>query len=376
MNMPYAKKRFALLITVLVLAMALAGCIKEQSPVPTAPGGLTTVTAGQLGNQTQDPAATPTAALEMRVVSLSDPNSTLNVREQPSTDAEIVIALKNGASITVIGTEDDWLHIQTADGQQGYVKASFTVPAGQATNGPTNAPTATQGNTPTMAPGQATPAPGSSDYGLITATAAVSMSYFDDALFVGDSVSYGFSLYVNKQRNSGQSYLGKSIFLTAGSFGIHHAITSLSADGSVHPSYEGKKWLIEDFMAEKGFKKVYIMLGMNDIALYGIDQSVSNYAELISRIRVKVPDAKIYIQSVTPTTKDGAKAKLNNPNIYAFNDKMHLWARENSCYFLDIASVLRDSAGNLPTNLSNDNFVHLADAAFPLWVEYLRTHTK
>ena len=47
-----------------------------------------------------------------------------------------------------------------------------------------------------------------------------------------------------------------------------------------------------------------------------------------------------------------------------------------NCYYLDIAYCLMDSEGNLPSKYSSDQYVHLSNAAFPLWVDYLRTHTK
>jgi len=373
------KKATSLFVLCLLLGMmVLSGCDTSYEPIPTAPGQTTAVPEGSTAIPTgTEPGVTatavPTSSAEIRIVSLSDPNGTLRVRETPSTEADVVTVLANGANVTVLATEGEWIKIKTADNELGYIMTSYTVAQGQQ---PTAKPTANPTTGPTQKPGAATPAPDASAYGLPDAKAAVSMSFFDDALFVGDSVSYGFKLYVDKQRNKGDDYLGKSIFLTAGSFGIHHAITAVNVEGSVHPSYGGQKWLIENFMADKKLKKVYIMLGMNDVALYGIEASVTNYATLISRIRAKVPDAVIYIQSVTPTTKDGAKPKLNNTNIYAFNDQMNNWANNNQCYFLDIASVLKDDQGNLPTKLSNDNFVHLADAAFPLWVDYLRTHTN
>lgn len=189
-------------------------------------------------------------------------------------------------------------------------------------------------------------------------------------------MSYGFKLYVDKTRSSDKEYLGTSIFLAGGNFGVNHALTPIDAKDSVHPTYQGEKWLIEDLMAAKSLKKVYIMLGMNDVALHGIDKTVQNYSELISRIRAKNPNAIIYIQSVTPLTKNGQKEKLNNTNIYALDDKLHALCIASQCYYLDIASVLKDSEGYLPKNLSNDDYAHLETTAFPLWVDYLRTHAK
>ena len=49
--------------------------------------------------------------------------------------------------------------------------------------------------------------------------------------------------------------------------------------------------------------------------------------------------------------------------------------KSNGYYYIDVASVMRDSEGYLPDNLSSDNYVHFTDAACEKWIDYLRTHT-
>ena len=58
--------------------------------------------------------------------------------------------------------------------------------------------------------------------------------------------------------------------------------------------------LVEDSVKATGKHRVYIMLGMNDIAIAGIDKSVKNMEKVVDSILAKTPDALIYIQSMTP----------------------------------------------------------------------------
>ena len=125
-------------------------------------------------------------------------------------------------------------------------------------------------------------------------------------------------------------------------------------------------------------KKIYIMLGMNDIALYGIDSSVQNMSKLIDRIRAKSSKAVIMMQSATPLIQQKQRKDLNNKNIYFYNQKLTELCKQKGCYFVDVAEVLRDKNGNLPLNYCsdpNDLGMHFTDTACQIWINYLLTHT-
>ncbi|MGI6538281.1 MAG: GDSL-type esterase/lipase family protein [Caldicoprobacterales bacterium] len=212
-------------------------------------------------------------------------------------------------------------------------------------------------------------------YGLLPRGEMQPMSYFDDAVFVGDSNTFTLKKYVDKKRQEDSNYLGKAKILTAVGYSLQFSLAPLDQEDAVHPEYGGRKWHVENFVACYGFKKVFICLGTNDIAK-GVDKAVENYAELISRIREKSPDAEIYIQSIPPMSRRGQKKKLNNANIDKFNKKMLEWSAENQCYFLDVASIFKNNSGHLASRYSMDNYVHLSKRAVEPWIDYLRSHTK
>ncbi len=51
--------------------------------------------------------------------------SALNVREEPSTDAEVVIQVKKNAQLTVVGSDEAWLKVRLEDGRTGWVAERF-----------------------------------------------------------------------------------------------------------------------------------------------------------------------------------------------------------------------------------------------------------
>ncbi len=219
--------------------------------------------------------------------------------------------------------------------------------------------------------------------GAVKESPKVDSSYFDDAVFIGDSVSNKLKLYATRQRKTDPSCLGKAQFLTAGSLGIHNALWDINRSDSVHPAYEGKKALLEDSIAAMKAKKVYIMLGMNDIAVYGIDDSVKSMETLINNILAKSPDANIYIQSATPILTGFEGKKLNNAALTEYNQKMAQFCQEKGYAFVDVASVMKDENGNLiraycsdydTTNPDNQG-IHFTDEGCKVWIDYLYTHT-
>lgn len=198
--------------------------------------------------------------------------------------------------------------------------------------------------------------------------------WFDDAVFVGDSVSLKLTGYVTKMRQSDPDYLGKAQFLTAGSLGSGNALWEVS-DKSVHPLYQGTKMRLEDSVHACGAKKLYILLGMNDVGMYGVDGSVENMQTLLGLIKEKTPDLGIYVQSATPIHKGNEKKVLNNANLRLYNEKLKEMCDRNGYYYVDIASVLTDEEGYLPSAYCSDASgmgMHFTDEACRIWVDYLK----
>lgn len=202
----------------------------------------------------------------------------------------------------------------------------------------------------------------------------VDWSWFDDAVFVGDSISLKLTGYVTKMRQSQSDFLGKAQFLTAGSLGSGNALWEVS-DESVHPLYQGTKMRLEDSIAACGAKKLYILLGMNDVGMYGVDGSVANMETLLKLILEKTPDLQIFVQSATPIHKGNEKKVLNNANLVLYNQGLREMCERNGWHYVDVASVLTDAEGYLPDSYCSDASgmgMHFTDAACQVWVDYLR----
>lgn len=197
----------------------------------------------------------------------------------------------------------------------------------------------------------------------------VEASWFDDAVFIGDSVTLKLSYY------NDNGALGKAEFLCEGGLGYGNALWDLNQEGNLHPTYEGEKYTVDEGAKMLGAKKIFIMLGMNDIGMYGIDDSVENMKKLTAKVKKTNPDAKIYIESVTPMLEEKQMESLNNSSIDLFNDKLKDACADDGYTYLDVASVLKDDKGNLDDKYCSDPEgmgMHMSDDGCDKWVNYLK----
>lgn len=206
---------------------------------------------------------------------------------------------------------------------------------------------------------------------------AVADDWFDGAVFVGDSVSLKLRNYVTKARKKSPELLGDARFLTIGSFAARLALQEVGPN-SYHPRVNGVKMRVEDALVELGATKVYIMLGMNDIGITGVDGGVRDMMELIGRIREKSPEIEIYVQSATPRLRGGPPTTRQ---LFEYDLALYeavCEADDPRLHFVDVAYVMRDENGKLPRDYCSDPddlALHFTDAACRAWLDYLYTHT-
>lgn len=211
------------------------------------------------------------------------------------------------------------------------------------------------------------PPPGKDLHGL---TAAQAEAFYSDSVFVGDSIMMHWANYMTKQRETGSFFDGAKS-LTAASLGVNNALWGIS-DQSVHPKYQGEQMQLWNSIPLTGAKKVIMMFGLNDVALYGVQNSVASYGKLINLIKTNVPDAQFYIVSSTYILKGAEKKDLKNSLLREWNNALIDFCSSNGYNFINIADALCDSDGYLLPEYCGDGFIHQTTAARVVWAELLR----
>jgi len=198
--------------------------------------------------------------------------------------------------------------------------------------------------------------------------------FFAESAFIGDSVTLALRNYCIKDKNA----LNGATIFCAGSYSVRHALATpggkLEGWDVVSISYQGEKMRPEDALKAAGVKRVFIMLGLNDIALVGIDKTIQNWGKLVQNIRAKCPDIEIYIQSGTPIQIGGEKGSLNNTNMDKYNLALQQFCADNGCYFVNVASALKNDQGGLREDYCSDDYCHLTETGVKAWIQYLRDY--
>ena len=344
------KKILLLFMATVLLCFALCGCRENNAAPATEP-------ADTVPPVTEPPATQYVFALDSKVVEFTQREQTAILfsdatRLQDVTwtvDREDIVEIKDGV---VKALDSGTVNITATWNGQTAKCVVFCYFEPLHTEPPATQPPATQ------------PSGGGSRAPVLAAPTneTVGASFFDDAVFVGDSVSLKLSYYAG---SSGR--LGNAKFLVQGSYSAGNAVSN-----GLLMSYQGQKMDLQSAVAATGAKKLFIMLGMNDIALYGINNTIKNWRTMLGRILEKSPDIKIYIQSMTPIWTGGEIGGLNNKNADQFNQALKAFAQENGYTFIDVAPYMKDSTGGLATRYCSDNYVHITTEGAATWVSVLR----
>ncbi len=189
----------------------------------------------------------------------------------------------------------------------------------------------------------------------------VDQSYFNDALFVGDSRMVGMGEY---------SGLNSTCYASVG-MTIYNLLDKpfISLDS-------GSKPVTLDYaLQQKRFGKIYIMVGINEMGTGSLQRFVDTYRSAVQRIRELQPDAVIFVQGILYVTASRSETDevFSNEKIRERNRALAGLADGRSCFYIDVNEVLSDGKGNLNKDYSWDS-CHLKAQYYYLWVEFLMRH--
>lgn len=190
-------------------------------------------------------------------------------------------------------------------------------------------------------------------YGWLDWQPPVDESYFNDAVFFGDSLTYGHSYYSKLPVQ----------FVCKSSMSSWTVDEFTGADG---------RSLMQTLLDLTDVNKYYLMLGVNELAFQKLEDYENNFRNIINRIREVNPTALIYLQSVLPI-ESKAEGILTNAKIQRGNEVLCSLAQEMGCYYLDIYNYLIDGTGYLPAGSASDG-IHFGQTQNELWDSYLINH--
>lgn len=125
-----------------------------------------------------------------------------------------------------------------------------------------------------------------------------------------------------------------------------------------------------DELVKRKPEHIFIQLGSDDI-LWPTDHpkeySLSYYAQLIGRIKERLPEASITILSVTPVTEKAEKAEPRYQNIDDYNKGLKELASKVQVGYIDVSSIVDD----LPEMYDADG-IHFKAEFYPILLDYIK----
>ncbi|MCM1135392.1 MAG: GDSL-type esterase/lipase family protein [Clostridium sp.] len=185
---------------------------------------------------------------------------------------------------------------------------------------------------------------------------SVDESYFDDALFIGDSRTVGLRDYTSLSEHAD-----------------FYCETSLTIYKVLGEEFKGLG-TVEEALVNNTYGKIYIMVGVNELGRGTTEDFMAEYTRVVDRLHELEPDAKIFIQGIMRVTgkKHNSDAIFNNNNINARNNAIATLADNNQFFYIDVNEAVCDEEGNLNAEYTYDQ-IHLLGMYNDLWKEFLMT---
>ena len=192
----------------------------------------------------------------------------------------------------------------------------------------------------------------------------VTSAYFDDAVFIGDSLTTGIQLY---------NILPDTTVLASVGININNIFTNeVISDGN------GGQQTILDAAKDIQPAKIYTMLGTNGLKGLGPEETVRYYRQLVQQLKADHPDSIIYVQSLMPINEEIFAAnyghELTNAGVAECNELLMQMAGEEEVYFVNCAEAIKDENGELPAEFTTDG-LHFRGEYYNKWIDYLKEHT-
>lgn len=196
----------------------------------------------------------------------------------------------------------------------------------------------------------------------------VGAEYFKDALFIGDSRTWGL------QTSTGLD----ATFYAKISLNISQLTKTDDLSRFITVNVDGtpvKCNVYEALEYKSDYGKVYICMGACELG-WNEEVFFDTYRKTLEHIKEKMPNAKIYVQTLFPVTAEYSlleRFDVTNERLWMYNSRIAAIADECGVYLINPAELFLDEDNALPPECSPDG-LHLYGKYYRQWLDYLRTH--
>ncbi len=185
-------------------------------------------------------------------------------------------------------------------------------------------------------------------------------SYFDDALFIGDSRTVGLREY---------GTLDNADFFASSGLNLY-TIERAQVDYGAH-----KEQTLEEMLQQNKYGKIYVMLGINELG-YNFDRTLEKYRGFIDYLLRMQPDAILYVCANlhVNSVRDEMDEIHNNEAINRMNQAISEFADWKDIFYLDVNPLFDDEEGNLAEEYISDDS-HVLGVYYEIWCDWYGENT-
>ena len=175
--------------------------------------------------------------------------------------------------------------------------------------------------------------------------------FFASDLFIGDSISTGYSLY---------GFLpDKNVYAKVG---LNPSTVLTKSVATCYGEID-----ISTMLSYTMPKRVFIMLGSNGIQWLSVGNMLQSTDTLVNLILETCPDTEVVIISVPPVTK-GYDNTVDDVDVMAkineYNTSLRSYCTANGMLFVDAASILKDETGYFNSTYAESDGMHFKSSAY------------
>ena len=191
----------------------------------------------------------------------------------------------------------------------------------------------------------------------------VDKEYFADAVFIGDSRTQG--LYEYSDLADVATFYSKTSLTV---YNLFEKPKDFIREGD-------EKLTLEQALSRHQFKKVYLMIGINEMGTGTPESFFEAYARAVYKIRELQPDAIIFVQGIMRVAgqKNASDPVFNNTNINIRNVEIETLANGKDIFYIDVNEAVCDENGNLYADWTFDQ-IHLKAKYYQVWENFLMEH--
>lgn len=260
---------------------------------------------------------------------------------------------RQDADINIHNSHSPEIPTGTDSGPEGTFGTAVPTPTGAASTDP---PINTVAPTP-----ESTPTPGLDVTATPGYTPEPDYSVFDNSVFIGNSVFEGLYRY---------GVITHGTFFTKVGLNILSVYSQPATDGTL-PIIN----MSEPCELDSGdYEIAILMFGQNELGWPSLTSFISHYSQFIDDIRVKQPNAVIFLTGLPPFSKaqseSGGETGANNERIRMYNEQIEQLALTKNCYYIRVPDVMLTAGGDLPDEASSDG-MHLNMKYSRAWADFI-----